>query len=63
MIRDTSNRQATQHDCLPSYTDKKENEIFLVYKEIQKGSGAKSYMRKGMRKCANITIYEEAVTP
>jgi hypothetical protein len=25
------------------YTDKKENEIFLIYKEIQKGSVAKSY--------------------
>jgi hypothetical protein len=29
------------------YTDKKENKIFLIYKEIQIGSGAKSYMRKG----------------
>jgi hypothetical protein len=28
------------------YTDKKENKIFLIYKEIQMGSGAKSYMRK-----------------
>jgi hypothetical protein len=27
-------------------TDKKENKIFLIYKEIQMGSGAKSYMRK-----------------
>jgi hypothetical protein len=40
-------------------TDKKENEIFLIYKEIQIGSVAKSNMRKGfliycMRKCANI---------
>ncbi len=26
---------------------KKENTIFLIYKEIQMGSGAKSYMRKG----------------
>jgi hypothetical protein len=26
------------------YTDKKENNIFLIYKEIQMGSGAKSYM-------------------
>jgi len=26
------------------YTDKKENKIFLIYKEIQKGSVAKSYM-------------------
>jgi hypothetical protein len=26
------------------YTDKKENEIFLIYKEIQMGAVAKSYM-------------------
>jgi hypothetical protein len=26
------------------YTDKKENNIFVIYKEIQKGSFAKSYM-------------------
>jgi hypothetical protein len=48
------------------YTDKKENEIFLIYKEIQMGSAPKSYMRKGfliyeeMRKY--LTIYEEAVS-
>ncbi len=35
------------------YTDKKENEIFLIYKEIQMRSFAKSYMRKG------FLIYEE----
>ncbi len=35
------------------YTDKKENKIFLIYKEIQMGSGAKSYVRKG------YLIYEE----
>jgi hypothetical protein len=29
-----------------SYTDKKENYIFLIYKEIQTGAVAKSYMRK-----------------
>jgi hypothetical protein len=28
------------------YIDQKEKEIFLIYKEIQKGSVAKSYMRK-----------------
>jgi hypothetical protein len=32
---------------------KKDNEIFLIYKKIQSGSGAKSYMRKG------FLIYEE----
>jgi hypothetical protein len=35
------------------YTDKKVNKIFLIYMEIQMGSGAKSYMRKG------FLIYEE----
>ncbi len=34
-------------------TVKKEKNIFLIYKEIQKGSGAKSYLRKG------FLIYEE----
>jgi hypothetical protein len=35
------------------YTDKKENQIFVIYKEIQSGAVTKSYMRKGFR------IYEE----
>ncbi len=35
------------------YTDKKENQIVLIYKEIQSGAVAKSYMRKG------FLIYEE----
>jgi hypothetical protein len=35
------------------HTDKKENKTFLIYREIQMGSGAKSYMRKG------FLIYEE----
>jgi hypothetical protein len=49
-----------------SFTDKKENKISLIYKEIQNGAVAKSYMRKGfliyeeMRKY--LTIYEEAVS-
>jgi hypothetical protein len=49
------------------YADKNENEIFLIYEEIQMGSVAKSYIRKGfqineeMRKY--LTIYEEAVGP
>ncbi len=37
----------------PKYTDKKENQIFLIYKEIQSGVVSKSYMRKG------FLIYEE----
>jgi hypothetical protein len=34
-------------------TVKKENQIFLIYKEIQSGAVAKSYMRKG------FLIYDE----
>ncbi len=30
------------------YTDKKENKIFLTYKEIQSGAVAKSYMTNGL---------------
>jgi hypothetical protein len=46
------------------YTDKKENQIFLTYKEIQSGAVAKSCMRNGfliyeeMRKY--LPIFEEA---
>ncbi len=29
------------------YTNKKENQIFLIYKEIQNGAVAKSYMTNG----------------
>ncbi len=45
---------------------KKKNQIFLIYKEIQSGAVAKSYIRKGflinekMRKY--FPIYEEAVS-
>ncbi len=31
-----------------AYTDKKGNQIFLIDKEIQKGSVAKSYMTNGL---------------
>jgi hypothetical protein len=48
------------------YTYKKENKTFLIYKEIQMGSGAKSYMRKGFRIYEGMhkffPIYEEAVS-
>jgi hypothetical protein len=37
----------------PGCTDKKENQNFLIFKEIQSGAVAKSYMRKG------FLIYEE----
>jgi hypothetical protein len=44
------------------HTDKKVYQIFLIYKEIQSGAVAKSYMRKGfliqyMRKYANVSPY------
>ncbi len=47
-------------------SDKKENQIFLIYKEIQSGAVAKSYVRKSfliydeMRKY--FPTYEEAVS-
>jgi hypothetical protein len=57
--------QLLQQSGQANYTDKKENKIFLIYKEIQSGAVAKSYMRKGfliykeMRKSS--PIYEEAL--
>jgi hypothetical protein len=48
------------------FTDKEENQIFLLYRDIQSGAVAKSYMRKvfliyeEMRKY--FPIYEEAVS-
>jgi hypothetical protein len=36
------------------YTDKKENQVFLTYKDIQSGAVLKSYMGKG------FLIYEES---
>jgi hypothetical protein len=48
-----------------THTDKKENQIFLIDREIQSGAVAKSYIRTGfliyeeMRKY--FPIYEEAV--
>ncbi len=47
-------------------TDKKENQIFLRYKEIQSGAVAKSYRKKGFliceEMCKYFPIYEEAVS-
>jgi hypothetical protein len=39
------------------YTDKKEKQIFLIYKEIQSGAVAKSYMRKGSLICEEMRKY------
>ncbi len=45
------------------YTD---NKFFLIYKEIQKGSGAKSCMRQGFLRYEELRkyliLYEEAVS-
>ncbi len=46
-----------------SFTDKKENKIFLIFMDIQMGSGAMSYVYEEglsnicMRKCANFSSY------
>ncbi len=39
------------------YTDKKENQIFLIYKEIHNRAVAKSYMRKGFLIWGNAQIF------
>jgi hypothetical protein len=42
---------STLHDGLPGgivYTDKKENQNFPIYKEIQNGAVAKSYITSGL---------------
>ncbi len=50
------------------HTDKKENKIFLISKEVQMGSVAKSYVRKGflineeLRK-SPLVIYDIATDP
>jgi hypothetical protein len=52
---------------LLSYTDKKENKSFLIYKEFRAvGAVAKSCMRKGFliydEMLKYLTIFEEAVS-
>jgi hypothetical protein len=48
------------------YTDKKENKIFLIYREIKGGAVEKSHMRKGLQIYEEMRkyfpIYEEAVS-
>ncbi len=45
---------------------KNENKIFLIYKEIQMGAVAKSYMKKGFliyeEMHRYLVIYEEAIS-
>ncbi len=54
-------------DACTVCTDKKENQIFIIYKKIQSGAVAKSYMRrKGFLICEEMRkyfpIYEKAVS-
>jgi hypothetical protein len=48
------------------HTDKKENKMFLIFKEIQSGAVAKSYMRKVFLMYEEMynyfPTYEEAVS-
>jgi hypothetical protein len=50
-----------------SLTDKKENQTFFIYKEIQSGAVATSYIRKGfllyeeMRKYSTIYVWRPLV--
>ncbi len=68
-IQRTTPRRCNQslcNCCRLTHTDKKEKKIFLRCMEIQMGSGAKSYMRKGFLTWEDmhkyLTIYEEAVS-
>jgi hypothetical protein len=38
----------TRCKAFACFTDKKEYQIFLIYKEIQNGAVVKSYMNKGL---------------
>jgi hypothetical protein len=40
------------------YTDKKENQIFLIYREIQNGAVAKSYMTNCLLVKFDFLIYQ-----
>jgi hypothetical protein len=48
-----------------NHTDKKEKKIFLIYKEIQNGAVAKSFMTNGLLThgeiFAHFPIYEETL--
>ncbi len=50
MTRNDADPQTAEEEVLGSKgcTDKKENKIFLIYKEIQKGAVAKSNMTNGL---------------
>jgi hypothetical protein len=45
------------HVSVRLHTDKKENKIFLIYREIQSGAVAKSYMTNGLLIYGEIFSY------
>jgi hypothetical protein len=45
------------------HTDKKENQIFLIYREIQSGAVAKSYMTNGHLIFGEIFSHDFATAP
>ncbi len=47
---------------MPLHTDKKKNNFFPIYKEIQSGAVAKSYMRMGFPIYEEMGKYKEAVS-
>jgi hypothetical protein len=53
----------SKHRCPIFITgnDKKENQIFLIYNEIQNGAVAMSYIINGLLIFAYFLIYEEAL--
>jgi hypothetical protein len=41
-------QEQNKHHGTPLYTDKKEDQIFFMYKEIKNGAVAKEYMTNGL---------------
>jgi hypothetical protein len=62
---DLSGAPRGMNTCTSSNTEKKKKN-FLVFKEVQNGAVAKSYMRKGFliyeEMGKNLAIYKEAVS-
>jgi hypothetical protein len=60
-------RKKLKYVFLDLYTDKKEIKVFLIYREIQNGAVAKSYMTNGLliygEIFAHFLIYDFATAP
>ncbi len=63
--RTAENPRMSREDCWS--TDKNENQVFLIYKKIQSGAVAKSYMTNGLLISSYIwkpfLIYDFATAP